>query len=426
VCSAGFVEGATSCDLLIVGLEAYRPTVETFINFKLSQGVVARFVSVESINLNLQAEELHEFIAQEYRRAGIKYVLLIGTFEQVPTKYVYSPSYEELADFNYKPTDWYYGVPDWKDSEVGFLNGNIPKIAVARLPIRNNEELNVTLTKIINAEAHASTGNFLFYSDVGNTFEAQLSVPYTYYTADANQTFQPLSALLSKAAYATTVTHGTASALYAKVVDGKWKPLLSTQDVADINGTYSIHYLVACFTGALDLGKESLAQTLITSPKGPALVIANSRTELSNTLIPQEFWNAFFDSGNVGTSFLNALQTYIGNPAFFSKEEPTFDKYNLYLTKTLYGDPSWTISDPQINATANIQAETALFSNTQAQVATANHTNYVPLIILSTTFSFCAVFLCCILKGKTHAISKKVNTLNQSSQTRACATHRTS
>jgi hypothetical protein len=426
VCSAGLVEGATSCDLLIVGLEAYRPAVETFISFKLGQGVVARFVSVESISLNLQPEELHEFIANEYRQAGIKYVLFIGTFEQVPTKYVYSPSYEEFADFNYKPTDWYYGVPDWKDPEVGFLNGNIPKIAVGRLPVRNKEELHVTLTKIIHAEAHVSTGNFLFYSDIGNTFEAQLSMPYTYYTADANQTLQPLSTLLSKATYATTITHGTASALYAKTVDGEWKTLLSTQDAANINGSYSIHYLVACFTGALDLGKQSLAQTLITSPKGPALVIANSRTELSNTPIPQQFWNALFDSGNVGTSFLKALQAYLADSAFFSKDEPTFDKYNLYLTKTLYGDPSWTISSPQRNTTPNTQTETALFNNTQTQAPTTNHANYVTPIILSATFSLCTLSVGCILKGRTHVTFKKANALKQSSQTRASATHRAS
>ncbi|MEM4734063.1 MAG: C25 family cysteine peptidase, partial [Candidatus Bathyarchaeia archaeon] len=378
---AGAVKATTSYDLLIIGPESYRSSIEPFIDFKLKRAVDARFVSVESISTNLQAEELHGFIAKEYWQSHIKFVLLIGTLEQVPTKYVYSPSFEEFADFNYKPTDWYYGVPEWKDSEIGFLNGNIPKIAVGRLPVRNDEELRITLSKIISVETHVTTGNFIVYNDVDSTFEKQLDVSYASYNRGVTQTPQPLTTLLNKAAYAITITHGSVSALHTKTINNEWETLLSINDITNINRRYNIHYIIACFTGALDLGNQSLAQTLITSPTGPALVIASSRTEVSNTPIAEHFWKAFFNNGDVGISFLEALQSYISDASIFSSNEPKFDKYNLYLTKTLYGDPSWSLNSPQKVLTPSTSTEMISLNRTQEQVLTLNYGTLLNLML---------------------------------------------
>ncbi|MEM3469289.1 MAG: C25 family cysteine peptidase, partial [Thermoproteota archaeon] len=133
-------------DLLVIGPGSYMGILQGFLDFKAAQGVKAKFYPIELINVNATGqsivEKLHDFIAEEHMRSGVKYLLLVGTYEHVPTKYVYSPSDEHgLADFNYKPSDWYYGVPDWNESEVGLLGGNIPRIAVGRLPVRNEEEL---------------------------------------------------------------------------------------------------------------------------------------------------------------------------------------------------------------------------------------------------------------------------------------------
>jgi hypothetical protein len=301
-------------DLLIVGSESYRTMIQRFIDFKLSQGVAARYVSVESLNVSLQGSDLvgrlHEFVAEEYRRSGIRCLLLVGTFDQVPTRYVYSPSDElGLADFNYKPTDWYYAVPDWDDAKIGLLGGNIPKIAVGRLPVRSEEELNQTLSKIIEAETHLSPGSFLVFDDFNDTPEPLgPGVPYTYYVCDANLTGKPLSHMLSSGVtYALSLTHGSPSALWMQTTSGDWRTLMTYEDAHDIEATIGIYYLVACFTGALDLENESLARALIASSTGPALVIASSRTETSDNPISSKFWNAFLTTGDVGGSFLQAL-----------------------------------------------------------------------------------------------------------------------
>ncbi|MBS7610053.1 hypothetical protein KEJ19_05755 [Candidatus Bathyarchaeota archaeon] len=348
-------------DLLIIGPEAYRSSLQRFIDFKRTQGIIAKYFSIEEINACLAAiksiadlpltEKIHAFVSREYERSGIKYLLLAGTYASVPTKYVYSPSYEfEIADFNYKPTDWYYAVPEWKDSQIGLLRGNLPEIAVGRLPVKDEEELERLLSKIILVEGRLRAGSFLVFGDSIES-EALLSVPYVFYEADGNLTEKIKSnTLFHGVSYAMSCSHGSPSTLWTKETDGEWKALLSSKDIKGIESIYGIHYLFACFTGALDLEVEegeSLARALIVSAKGPALVIASSRTDGSDTEIPSYFWNAFFETGDVGRSFLYALRRYLSDPSIFSKETPRYQYYNFYLTKVIYGDVSWRVKDPR-------------------------------------------------------------------------------
>lgn len=116
---------------------------------------------------------------------------------------------------------------------------------------------------------------------------------------------------------------------------------MSYEQVSELNRTYGIQYMIACFTGALDLGNESLAQVLITSAKGPALVIASSRVEMSGNMISSRFWEEFLSTGDVGGSMVGALRSYLLDRTLFSSEEYSFQYYNSYLDKVVYGDISW-------------------------------------------------------------------------------------
>ena len=338
-----------SYDMLIVGPEGYETSVGRFIDFKTGQGIKARFSPIESISNSQSGSNavrcLHDFVASERERAGIRYLLLVGTYDQVPTKYVYSPSYEYgLADYNYKPTDWYYGVPDWNDSEVGMLGGNLPEIAVGRLPVKDEEELERTLSKIIEVETNLEPGPLLVLGDMDVAQDSALGATHLYYSSNVNLTSQLLIRLLSSgAAHVITYSHGTASALWTSDSDGQWKILMSYEQVPEINRTYGIQYMIACFTGALDLGNESLARVLITSTKGPALVIASSRIEMSGNLISSKFWEEFLSTGDVGGSMVGALCSYLLDRTLFSSEEYSFQYYNSYLDKVVYGDISWEV-----------------------------------------------------------------------------------
>jgi len=372
-------DSSGSYGMLIVGPETYGTAIGGFIDFKASQGVEACYVSIEFINRNQSdsgtVRRLHDFVASEHERAGIRYLLLVGTYDQVPTKYVYSPSYEYgLADYNYKPTDWYYGVPEWKDSEVGLLGGNLPEIAVGRLPVKNEEELERTLAKIVGVEANLESGSFLVFGDVNVALESALSAPYVYYSSNVNLTSKPLTQLLSSGAmHVVSYSHGTASALWTSDSNGEWKILMSCEQVPEINRTYGIQYIIACFTGALDLGNESLARVLITSPKGPALVIASSRIEMSGNLISSRFWEAMLGTGDVGGSIVEALRSYLLDQTIFPSGEYVFDYYNSYLNKVVYGDVSWMVSSqdrsPSASSGAPVQSSSQAPATGEVQSA---------------------------------------------------------
>lgn len=391
--SANTASACKGCDLLIIGPEAYRKTVEKFIVFKHSLGVASRFVSVEWINRSCPGDDLawriHNFVAGEYRASAVKYVLLVGTYEHVPARYVYSPCSEAgFADFNYKPSDWFYAVPDWQDIQIGFLAGNLPKIAVGRLPAKNIEELERAVAKIIEVESKPLEGFFLVFQEHSLAFQptAGFSKAYAYYASHENLPTDSLSQLLStNVAYALTYAHGSPEALWKTMENEDYAPLMTVADTAEIQKTYGIHYFVSCFTGALDLESESLARTLITSKAGPIIVIANSRTENLNNPIPQIFWEKFFETGDIADSLIQALNSYISNPKIFNSQYPIFQKYNLYLCQVVYGDISWTIKNPEktiltlkkpVTAEKPLKTETAETENPenkcQALEASAN------------------------------------------------------
>ena len=371
--------GSKPYDLLIVGPEMYRTAMEGFIRFKASQGVEARYVSTDSIGGNKggsgTVSQLHDIIASEHDLAGIRYVLLVGTYDQVPTKYVYSPSYEYgLADYNYKPTDWYYGVPKWNDSMVGLLGGNIPEIAVGRLPVKDEEELERTLAKIVDVETNLEPGPLLVFGDMNVALDSALSAPHVFYSTNVNVTSKSLTQVLSSGAmHVISYSHGTASALWTSDQKGEWKVLMSYEQVSEINRSYGIQYIMACFTGALDLGNESLARALITSPKGPALVIASSRIEMSGNMISYKFWEAMLGTGDVGGSIIEALRSYLLDQTVFPSGEYVFHYYNSYLDKVIYGDVSWTVRsqerDPSASSGASAQSSLQAPATGEAQSA---------------------------------------------------------
>jgi len=346
-------ESSERFDLLIIGPQEYGASMGRFTGFKASQGVAAKYVAIESIGLDCGGLELvqrlHSFIAGEYERAGISYLLLVGTYDQVPTKYVYSPSDElGLADFSYKPTDWYYGVLDWRDTKIGLLGGNMPTIAVGRLPVKNEKELEQTLAKIISVESSSEPGVFLAIGDPMAKAASALGVPEVYYSFDTNlSTASLMNALSNDVAYVMSYSHGTASALWARTREGEWEPLMTYTDAYNIGTTYRIHYLDACLTGAIDLANESIARSLLVSPTGPALVIASTRTEGSGDAISSRFWSELFATGDVGLSLLNAVRSYLLDSSVFSAQQASFRQYNYYLNKVIYGDVSWTIREPR-------------------------------------------------------------------------------
>jgi len=397
-------EASGEYDLLVIGPESYRRILQCFLDFKATQGIKAKFHPIELISMNITepsiiAEKLHEFIAGEYFKSSIKYLILVGTYEHVPTKYVYSPGDElGMADFNYKPSDWYYGVPDWNDSEIGLLGGNIPRIAVGRLPVKNEEELDRLIKKIIRVEAGFQPGLFLILRDQSVNVDQLLNVLHFSSPIRVNTTPSTLdSSFFKNVTFLVTITHGSWNTLFTRTPEGELKPLVTSNEVSRITENYALHYMAACFAGALDSEGECLARVLITSAGGPALVIASSRTEWSENPILPVFWKRFLATGDVGGSFIEAVETYLLDANVFSASKPSFSQYNFYLTKVIYGDVSWRVENP-VGSMMNRDASPNSSSRMENSLKGLLNTNIVEkeakpawiiILLLATVFPSC-------------------------------------
>ncbi len=404
---ANILASVDSYEFLIIGPESYQHCLETFIAFKQSLGVSARYVSVEWISENFQDVDLvwgiHKFVAEEYDKCGIKYLLLVGCYDQVPTMYVYSPSDEGgFADFNYKPSDWFYGVPDWQDSLVGLLRGNIPKIAVGRIPAKNSEELEQAISKIIMVESDPPEGSFFIFQD-----ESLLSKPLIdsssilkAQTKDISNNYL-IGMLSGDVAHTLTYAHGSPSALWTSKFNGSYVPLFTVRDAGLISRTYGIHYLVACFAGALDLEDECLARALITSKTGPILVMANSRTEALDNPIPSIFWDSFFQTGDVADSLIKAITSHLNNAEVFNVQRPFFQKYNLYLCQVVYGDVSWRVKNLEKIVITNQYPATDSLKTENGSLGDSYSTSSVSINLF-------AVCLACILPVGIYGITMRL------------------
>ncbi len=338
-------------DLLIIGPQSCSSAIQRFVDFKESQGTIARYFSVQSVEQTREEPDLvskiHGFVSAQIRDSGIKYLILIGTYDELPTRYVYSPSDEMgLADFNCKPTDWYYAVPNWSDSDIGLLGANMPMIAVGRIPVKSERELDGIVSKIISIESRASAIELVMFGDQRMLPETLSYEPMVQRGLEIPQTSGGLRQLLGRTTgYVTSYTHGTPQALWTRDSNGDWIPTLTTEDAGGLDEAYGIHFLVACFAGAIDMGNESLARALLLSSGGPALVIASARSDQCDSPIPALFWERFSRSGDVGGSLVQSIRDYLLDPSFFTPQNPMFQRYNLYLTKVAYGDVSWRLPD---------------------------------------------------------------------------------
>jgi hypothetical protein len=194
-----------------------------------------------------------------------------------------------------------------------------------------------------------------------------------------------------------TITHGSWNTLFTRTPEGELKPLVTSNEVSRITENYAIHYMAACFAGALDSEGECLARVLITSAGGPALVIASSRTEWSENPILPVFWKRFLATGDVGGSFIEAVETYLLDANVFSASKPSFSQYNFYLTKVIYGDVSWRVENP-VGSMMNRDASPNSSSRMENSLKGLLNTNTVEkkakpawtiILLLATVFPSC-------------------------------------
>lgn len=173
---------------LIVTNEEMRPAFETLADYRTAQGVPAVVRTLDWILANTlpgadPQATLRAFLADAYARWGVRFVLLGGDVDVIPTRMIFN-SYYPFQKGSEIPVDLYYGGldGDWnadRDEILGepYLNGFdqgddadlVPELHVGRAPVSSPAQAQTFVAKILNYErdhAGAHQGRALFLSEV--------------------------------------------------------------------------------------------------------------------------------------------------------------------------------------------------------------------------------------------------------------------
>ncbi|MHA1861690.1 MAG: C25 family cysteine peptidase [Candidatus Ranarchaeia archaeon] len=164
-------------DYVIIGPSRIEPIVGGLINWKMIRGLKARFISIEDVNISYSgidlSEKLRNFCSDMSSNWGTKYLLLIGSTQEIPLRYFATPDehYDDphLGGWNdsLSPSDQYYaGVTSNWDDDGDLVYGErlddtpdwAADIYVGRIPLDNDVSIQTAVKRIINYEKAIVTG----------------------------------------------------------------------------------------------------------------------------------------------------------------------------------------------------------------------------------------------------------------------------
>ena len=328
-------------DYLIITTLAFSGSFSSLIDSYLKEGITTKVATIESIISGMTGmdtqEKIRNYIIQEYHTHAVKYVLLGGDTEVVPSRgfYCYVQSGSGYTDYNI-PADLYYSALDgnWNtngDAKWGEPGEDdlLPDIAVARMPFSNTDELNRMLNKSYKYQFEPVAGEFRKVLMAG---EFLYAAPYETYGSDY---LELLKGERSDNGYTTFGIPNDYSFDYLYDEDKSYTkqdminklnsglPLvnhighanenfvmrLSPENITDadfsgangITHNYSIVYTHGCYSGAFDYN-DCIAEKMVGINNFAAAFVGNSRygwfnegqTEGPSAHLHREFIDALF------------------------------------------------------------------------------------------------------------------------------------
>jgi len=146
---------------VIITTSSLENSVKFFKNWKELIGYSVKVVNISWIYSNYagsdEQEKIRNFLIDNYASWGIKYVLIIGSHNEIPMRYCYEPASSDDAI----PTDYYYAdlTGDW-DSDNDGIYAEFPddsadfvaEVWVGRIPFDTSSEVLDICQKTINFE----------------------------------------------------------------------------------------------------------------------------------------------------------------------------------------------------------------------------------------------------------------------------------
>ena len=157
-------------EFLIVTTDELVESFKPLMGWKIQKGIRSEIITTSDIYAiyegNTQQLKIKNCLQDYYQNKGLKWVLLGGDDTLVPVQRCYAIVNNETEDSRI-PTDLFYAcfdnAFDWDANENGIAGevaDNIdlyPEVYVSRLPIRNSEDVNVFVRKLLTYEKQATS-----------------------------------------------------------------------------------------------------------------------------------------------------------------------------------------------------------------------------------------------------------------------------
>ncbi|MGB9823921.1 MAG: C25 family cysteine peptidase [Candidatus Hydrothermia bacterium] len=350
-------------DLLIIGPSEAESLCLQYADFKNKLGVLTRVLTVEEISHNFNGSDLPEKIRNSIRfyrdNFGIRYVLIVGDFNKVPSRIAYiNFSYSDLS--NNVPTDFYYSElrSDWDKNKNG-LYGEIedsiifsPEVMVGRIPYHTLQELGEYFEKARNyktlwflqprakALIHCADviGNGLSYRSLAEPIVQKfpesfdISRLYEQGTSQNITKQQFTDSISAQNTYVVSITHGDFGGIY---INNSPQLYYNSVDFSYVPPTPPAFWaILSCDIGGFD--RDAFGEHILFHPSVIGL-LSQTRDGVSNTYV---FLQSFFQSlfQRLEVTLGQADSAYRAN--FGASVQNSQIYYYSLLTYVLFGDPT--------------------------------------------------------------------------------------
>ncbi len=368
----------TAIDYLVISADSMASAFSPLLQWKLKKGIIARFISTETVatdysGIDLQ-EKIRNCISDYYHTHGLTYVLLGGDTDIIPDRKTWAFDCEAgiYSDENDIPCDLYYSDIDgnWDANENGIygeIDDNIdliPDVFVGRAPVESITETYIFIEKVLSYEKATTTDyqeNMLFlcqvlwgnpYTDSGKSKDLIDSLYIPAYMNPITKLYQS-KGNVNKPAIMESINTGAnfinhnGHAGYSIMSVGD--AYIRYSDVLQMTNRdrYGILYSIGCWPAAID--RDAIAEDFVTQKDGGTVAfIGNSRYGWGSPGNPlfgysdrfdQQFYRQLFQQSiyNIGKTLAAAKAYY----APLSREENVYRWCQYEIN--LLGDPEMPI-----------------------------------------------------------------------------------
>jgi len=387
---------------LIIAPSAFMDELEPLKEIRERQGFKVYAEDVEWINRAWWGRDLPEKIRNVikfyYRYLDVKWVLLAGDTNLIPTRYVTPKGLFRNGDV---PTDYYYAGLDgsWDDDgdnlfgewEIGWRWWPpsfvvidevdwFPEVYVGRLPARTEEEMRTIVNKLIKFERCRSARSPVFFLIGAKLAGSRWFPPYFHGDLEGEDVkekiyeslplqikgncfkyYQRNETLCERPFIRNEINEKDPLLINIVSHGSKWGPclieprteyIISTQDVPYLSNSGFLMYAGACDTNAFD-EDECFGENLLKKDNGGAVAYIGYARVAWFTWVPFRginvdigfaaqdrcFWGEFFSEGD----YTPGLSLYSSKVRFISEFNPDLwhsDQRKALLGEMLLGDPA--------------------------------------------------------------------------------------